>query len=330
MSAPLLRAQGLRKVYSTRTGLWSRAKPQPPALDGVDLEVAAGESLAIVGESGSGKTTLGRILVRLLEPTAGEVWFGELVLTRLRGEPLRRLRRHFQMVFQDPVSSLNPRLRVGTAIGEPIAAHGLARDADERRRRVATLLEQVGLPASAAERYPHQLSGGQRQRVAIARALACEPQLLVADEPVSALDVSIQAQIINLLADLQGRLGLALVLISHDLAVVEQIADRIVVLYRGRVVEEAATATLLAAPRHPYTAQLLAAVPVAEPGRRPQLPSGEVRPAGTGGCAFRGRCPRADAECDAAAPALTLVAPGHRAACFHPEPAATPPAPGVR
>ena len=262
MSAPLLEARGLVKSFH-RSG-WllrpGRAGGAVRALDGVDLTVRRGECVALVGESGSGKTTLGRCLVRLLEPDAGSIRFRGDDLLALPRRQLRRRRRSFQMVFQDPQESLNPRLRIADALAEPMAAHGLA-PRGGRGRRVAELLERVGLAAATAERYPHELSGGQRQRVGIARALATEPELLVADEPVSALDLSVRAQVLALLGRLRQELGLAVLLIAHDLAVVERTAERVVVLHAGRVVEEAPTAELFARPRHPYTAQLLAAAP---------------------------------------------------------------------
>jgi oligopeptide transport system ATP-binding protein len=262
MSAPLLEARGLVKGFhrSGRLLRLGRGGGTVRALDGVDLTVRRGECVALVGESGSGKTTLGRCLVRLLEPDAGSVRFRGDDLLALPRRQLRRRRRSFQMVFQDPQESLNPRLRIADALAEPMAAHGLA-PRGGRRRRVAELLERVGLAAATAERYPHELSGGQRQRVGIARALATEPELLVADEPVSALDLSVRAQVLALLGQLREELGLAVLLIAHDLAVVERTAERVVVLHAGRVVEEAPTAELFARPGHPYTAQLLAAAP---------------------------------------------------------------------
>ncbi len=258
----LLEARGLTKTYRPTGGFLGLGPVRAPirALDGVDLVVRRGECVAVVGESGSGKTTLGRCLIRLLEPDAGAVRFrGEDLLALARGE-LRRRRRAFQMVFQDPYDSLSPRMRVGELLAEPLAAHRIVPPAD-RRARVAELLDRVGLPAEAARRYPHEFSGGQRQRIGIARALATEPELLVADEPVSALDLAVRAQVLGLLRRLQAELGLAVLLIAHDLGVVERTAHRVVVMHRGRVVEEAPTAELFARPAHPYTAELLAAVP---------------------------------------------------------------------
>ncbi len=264
---PLLEVRGLTKVYSVRRGLLQRQQGEIRALDGVDLTLQRGECYAVVGESGSGKTTLGRCIVRLLQPTSGQVLFQGVDLTALHGEELRRRRRGFQMVFQDPYGSLNPRLRVGSVLREVLDVHRLG-SAAERPGRVAELLRQVGLEPDAADRFPHEFSGGQRQRIGIARALATEPQLLVADEPVSALDVSVRAQIINLLSDLQRRLGLTVLLIAHDLAVVEQVADRVAVMYQGRIVEEATAADVFRDPRHAYTRSLLSAVPIADPRRR--------------------------------------------------------------
>ncbi|HUF79292.1 MAG TPA: ATP-binding cassette domain-containing protein [Thermoanaerobaculia bacterium] len=258
----LVEARGLVKTFrpAGRAFGLGGAGAEVRALDGVDLAVGRGECVALVGESGSGKTTAGRCLVRLVEPDAGTVRFdGEDVLA-WRPRELRRRRRAFQMVFQDPQDSLNPRMRVGELLAEPLAAHELS-SAAGRRERAAELLARVGLPGRAAERFPHELSGGQRQRIGIARALATEPELLVADEPVSALDLSVRAQVLGLLRRLQEELGLAVLLIAHDLAVVERTAQRVVVLHAGRVVEEAPTDELFARPAHPYTAQLLAAVP---------------------------------------------------------------------
>ena len=270
MSAPggeiLVAAEGLTKEYPVRGGLLGRGAGTVRALDGVDLEVRRGECLAVVGESGSGKTTLGRCLVRLIEPTAGRIRFDGEDLLALPPAELRRRRRRFQMVFQDPYASLNPRQRVGAAVEEPLRIHGAGGSGGRRERadRLAELLEMVGLPAELAGRYPHELSGGQRQRVGIARALASGPDLLVADEPISSLDASIRAQILDLLAHLRLRLGLTLLFIAHDLAAVERIADRVAVMHQGRIVELAPREELFRQPRHSYTVSLLAAVP----GRR--------------------------------------------------------------
>lgn len=330
----ILEAQALSKDFPVRRGLLQRLQGVVRAVDRVDLAVERGECLAVVGESGSGKTTLGRCLIRLVEPTSGRVRFEGEDLLALAPEALRRRRRHFQMVFQDPYGSLNPRMTVGRAVGEPIEVHErVPRRA--REVRVAELLATVGLGAALASRYPHELSGGQRQRVVIARALAPRPELLVADEPISALDVSVRAQVLNLLADLQARFALTVVFIAHDLAVVEQIADRVAVMYLGRIVELAPRAELFARPAHPYTVSLLSAVPVPVPVARRGLPGGPgpvtarrqriVLPgeppspmAPPSGCAFHPRCPIARPRCAVEVPPLGEVAPGRLAACFYP------------
>lgn len=321
--SPLLEVRALDKRFPLRRGPLGGRRRWLRALDGVDLDVDRGECVAVVGESGSGKTTLARCALRLVEPSAGSVHFDGEDLLALPAGALRRQRRRFQMVFQDPYASLNPRQRIGSILAEPLAAHGLG-SRDERRRRVAELLDTVELPAAIAGRYPHELSGGQRQRVGIGRALATAPELLVADEPVSALDVSVRAQVVNLLARLQERFALALLFIAHDLAVVEQIADRVAVVYLGRVVERGPRAAVFAAPRHPYTVSLLSAVPVPDPGRRwrgrrialaGDPPSAAAPP---GGCPFHPRCPIARPRCAVEVPPLAAVGAGHVAACFYP------------
>ncbi|TXR56631.1 ABC transporter ATP-binding protein [Quadrisphaera setariae] len=293
----LLSARGLAVHYPGRGTLLRRAAPPVKAVDGVDLDVRRGETYGLVGESGCGKSTLGRALLRLTEPTAGTVSLDGTDLRSLGTEQLRRARRRMQMVFQDPMASLDPRMDVEAAVAEPLRAHGLFTGRGERGRRVRELLGLVGLPASAATRYPHEFSGGQRQRIGIARALAAEPALVVADEPVSALDVSVQAQVLNLLEDLQEALGLTYVLIAHDLAVVRHSSDRVGVMYLGGIVEEADSDDLYAQPLHPYTLSLMSAVPVPDPSAEDSrerilltgdLPSPADPPTG---CRFHTRCP---------------------------------------
>ena len=291
------------------------------AVDDVSFDVAAGETLALVGESGCGKATTGRTLLRLIEPTSGSVHFDGADLLALRGEALRRMRRHLQIVFQDPYGSLNPRMTIGAAIREGLIVHQLAEGA-EADRRVARLLDEVGLRPEYAARYPHEFSGGQRQRIGIARALAVEPRFIVCDEPVSALDVSVQAQVVNLLQDLQRDRGLAYLFIAHDLAVVAHMADRVAVMYLGRIVELAPRRELFGTPRMPYTKALLSAVPVPEPGAERQrilLPGDPPSPANPPrGCVFHPRCPHPlkDAACTQFVPPLEEKSPGHFVACL--------------
>ena len=289
------------------------------AVDGVSFELRRSRILGLVGESGSGKTTVGRSLLRLVEPTSGRAEFEGVDLFSLSNKQMRTYRRRLQMVFQDPYSSLNPRLRVADIIGEAIDTHRLAKGA-EKKARIADLLTQVGLSPDHARRFPHEFSGGQRQRIGIARALAVEPDCIIADEPVSALDVSVQAQIINQIQDLQQTRGLSVLFISHDLTVVEHLCDDIVVMYLGRVMESGPSEQVYSAPRHPYTRALLSASPVADPNRKTQrialrgdIPSPLNPPSG---CVFRTRCPHAIDDCATIRPALETVGPGHKAACI--------------
>ncbi len=315
----LLEVHNLKVHFPVQHGLFGRVRAHVKAVDDVSLQLAAGETLGLVGESGCGKTTLGRAIIRLLEPTAGRVLFEGEDISQLSGEALRARRRQFQMIFQDPYGSLNPRMTVSQIIGEAIDIHGLADSTAARRARISDLLRAVGLDPAYHERYPHEFSGGQRQRIGIARALAVEPKLIVCDEPVSALDVSVQAQIVNLLMDLQQQHGLAYLFIAHDLAVVEHISHRIMVMYLGRAVEVAEAKQLVRAPRHPYTKALLSAVPVVDPDSKRQrimLPGDVPSPiAPPPGCPFHPRCPVKEARCEQEIPALREVAPGHWVSC---------------
>jgi peptide/nickel transport system ATP-binding protein len=329
MSGDLVEVDDLKVHYPIRRGvLVDRTVGYVYAVDGVSLRIRRGETYGLVGESGCGKSTLGRALLRLTEPTGGRVVIDGVDLSGLHGEPLRRMRRRMQMVFQDPMSSLNPRQSVRAMLLEGLRAHGLDKDAAATEARLRELLDAVGLPATALRRYPHEFSGGQRQRIGIARALCVEPDLVVADEPVSALDVSVQAQVLNLLEDLQAALGLTYLVIAHDLAVVRHMADRVGVMYLGGIVEEAPAGALYGSPRHPYTRALLSAVPVPDPvveDRREHLlltgdlPSPAAPPSG---CRFHTRCPwRQPTRCDDERPELRLLDGGteHRAACHYAE-----------
>jgi oligopeptide/dipeptide ABC transporter ATP-binding protein len=316
---PLLEVRDLRKHFPIRRGLLSRVSGWVRAVDGVSLDIFPGETLALVGESGSGKTTAGRCILRLMEPTAGAVRFDGQDLLALRPRDLRRMRRHLQVIFQDPYASLNPRMRVGTIVREPLDIHRIGRDRAERDAMTRGLLERVGLDASAMRRYPHEFSGGQRQRIGVARAIALRPRLIIADEPVSSLDVSVQAQVINLLVGLQEEYGVAYLFIAHDLAVVERIADRVAVMYLGRIVELGTRQEIFKNPLHPYTRALLQAIPIPDPTRarertvlRGELPSPAAPPPG---CRFHTRCPVAFEPCATLDPPLVEVAPGHWAAC---------------
>jgi oligopeptide transport system ATP-binding protein len=321
---PLVQVEGLAKLYPVSRGPFRRSA-FVRAVDGVTLYVRRGETLGLVGESGCGKSTLGRTILRLTEPTLGRILFDGLDLTRLRDAELRRVRRRMQIVFQDPFSSLDPRMTVREIVGEGVEVFRLARTRAEADARIAEVLAKVGLRDDTRDRYPHELSGGQRQRVGIARALAVGPEFLVCDEPVSALDVSVQAQILNLLSDLQDELSLSLLFISHDLRVVEHMAHRTAVMYLGRIVEMGPAADVAARRLHPYTRALFAAVPSRDDGGRalrvlPGEPPSALDP--PPGCAFHPRCPRAEAgRCDVEVPALRELVGGshHRVACWHPE-----------
>jgi peptide/nickel transport system ATP-binding protein/oligopeptide transport system ATP-binding protein len=316
----LVEVQNLKKWFPIRGGILSRVVANVKAVNDVSFGVKRGEVLGLVGESGSGKTTVGRTILRLIEPTSGTIKFDGQDITHLPKPQLRAYRRKMQIIFQDPFASLNPRMTVGDIIAEPLVIHNLEGSAQARTERVAELLQMVGLNPDHIRRYPHEFSGGQRQRIGIARALAVRPEFIVADEPVSALDVSIQAQVVNLLQDLKEQLGLTLLFIAHDLAVVEYISDRIAVMYLGKVMELASSKDLYRSPKHPYTEALLSAIPMPDPTVKRErivlqgdIPSPINPPSG---CVFRTRCRYAIKECAEVVPELREVSPGHFKACI--------------
>ena len=320
MAEKLLEVKNLVKHFPVRGGVFSRVRAHVRAVDGISFDIEEGETLGLVGESGCGKSTAGRAILRLIEPTAGEVIFKGINILDLEREKMRQLRREMQIIFQDPYASLNPRMTIGSIVGEPLTIHKIAKG-KKRDEEVATILQRVGLRPEHMRRYPHEFSGGQRQRIGIARALALNPKVIIADEPVSALDVSIQAQVINLLQDLQKDFGIAYLVISHDLSVVQHICDRIAVMYLGEIVEIAEADELIMSPRHPYTEALLSAVPVPDPAAggqkeriilRGDVPSPVNPPSG---CRFHTRCPYKEDICAAEVPPLQVISDGHMTAC---------------
>lgn len=327
MTEPILKLEGLKKYFdSTSGGIFNKKKGTVKAVDGIDLEILPGQTVGLVGESGCGKTTAGRTVLKLYEPTEGKIIFQGQDITKLSRRQMKPLRAQMQMIFQDPFASLNPRQTVGTLIGATFDIQGI-KPAGGVKQEVERLMERVGLNPEHVNRYPHEFSGGQRQRIGVARAIALKPKLIVADEPVSALDVSIQAQVVNLLDDLQQEFGLAYLFVAHDLSVVQHISDRVVVMYLGKVMEQADKKDLFLSPRHPYTKALLSAVPVPDPikGRSREriilsgdLPSPMNPPSG---CVFNTRCWKVQDKCRVEVPALIQIAPNHRLACHFPEPA---------
>ena len=323
-AAPLLAVENLTKHFPVMQGVFRRQVGTVKAVDGLDFEIRERETLGLVGESGCGKSTAGRVILRLHDATAGRIVFRGTDITSVDGEPLRRLRPRMQMIFQDPQDSLNPRMTVGSIIGEPLVEHGTVRGR-ALQERVEELLDAVGLDPGFTNRYPHEFSGGQRQRIGVARALALNPEFIVCDEPIAALDVSIQAQVVNLLEDLQKRLGLTYLFISHDLSMIRHIADRVAVMYLGKIVELASSDVLYREPLHPYTRALLSAVPIHDPEREARrervILSGDVpSPANPpAGCRFSTRCPMAAPVCSAREPQWRELRPGHRVACHFAE-----------
>lgn len=324
MAEKLLEVKNLVKHFPVRGGVFSRVRAHVRAVDGISFDIEEGETLGLVGESGCGKSTAGRTILRLLEPTSGEIKFRGTNIVGLEREKMRLLRREMQIIFQDPYASLNPRMTVGSIVGEPLTIHKISKG-KKRDEQVAAILEKVGLRPEHMRRYPHEFSGGQRQRIGIARALALNPKLIIADEPVSALDVSIQAQVINLLEDLQEEFGIAYLVISHDLSVVQHICDRIAVMYLGEIVEVAKADELVMTPRHPYSEALLSAVPVPDPSAsnkkkriilRGDVPSPVNPPSG---CRFHTRCPYKEDKCSAEVPPLRVISGGRLTACHFTE-----------